>query len=86
MFSVLDHTTDTEETLVKQPSEDIQTSSKPIPKPRKTKRDEITRNKTADEPKTKLNEIRTRETKLRKLFEEFNFIYLPIHFVENHVG
>ena len=70
MFSVLDHTTDTEETLVKQPSEDIQTSSKPIPKPRKTKRDETSRNKTADEPKTKLNEIRTRETKLRKQEEQ----------------
>jgi hypothetical protein len=55
MFSVLDHTTKTEEILVKQPSEDIQTSSKPIPKPRKTKRDETTRNKTADESKTKLH-------------------------------
>ena len=66
MFSALDHTTDTEETLVKQPSDDIQTSSKPIPKPRKAKRGETTRNKTADEPKTKLSEIRTREIKLRK--------------------
>jgi hypothetical protein len=28
MFSVLDHTTKTEEILVKQPSEDIQTSSR----------------------------------------------------------
>jgi hypothetical protein len=55
------HTTDTEETLVKQPSDDIQTSSKPISKPRKAKRGETTRNKTADEPKTKLCEIRTRE-------------------------
>ena len=43
MFSALDHTTDTEETLVKQPSDDIQTSSKPIPKPRKAKRGETTR-------------------------------------------
>jgi len=40
MLSALDHTMDTEETLVKQPSEDIQTISKPIPKPRKIKRDE----------------------------------------------
>jgi hypothetical protein len=45
MFSALDHTTDTEETLVKQPSDDIQTSSKPISKPRKAKRGETTRNK-----------------------------------------
>jgi hypothetical protein len=59
MFSALDHTTYTEETLVKHPSEDIQTSNKPIPKPRKAKRDETTRNKTVDEPKTKLSEIRT---------------------------
>jgi hypothetical protein len=70
MFSALDHTTDTEETLVKQPSDDIQTSSKPIPKPRKAKRGETTRNKTADEPKTKLCEIRTREIKFRKQEEQ----------------
>jgi hypothetical protein len=60
MFSALDHTTDTEETLVKQPSDDIQTSSKPIPKPRKSKRGETTRNKTADEPKTKLCDLSIR--------------------------
>lgn len=61
---------DTEETLVKQPNEDNQTSSKHIPKPRKTKRDEKTRNKNADETKTKLSELRTRETKLRKQEEQ----------------
>jgi len=70
MLYALDHTMNTEETLVKQPNEDIQTISKPIPKPRKTKRNETTINKNADETKTKLSELRTRETKLRKQDEQ----------------
>jgi len=67
MLSALDHTMDTEETLVKQPSEDIQTISKPIPKPRKIKRDET---KMQTKQKTKLSELRTKETKLRKQEEQ----------------